>query len=83
MSGSADAQSPAVTGGIVRPGDSDNPATVDAGTTTSCAWTRPRNTMNRPMPTPIARRRSTGIARDHGFAEPEQHQRSTMARRAR
>ena len=28
-----------------------------------CAWTRPRKTMNRPMPAPMARRRSTGMAR--------------------
>jgi hypothetical protein len=79
MSGSADAQSPPVTGGIVSPGAAESAATVDAGTTTIRAWTSPRNTMNRPMPAPMARRRSTGIARMTASRTPRSTRSSTMA----
>ena len=79
ISGPGADQSPAVTGGSVSPGCSDSAATVDAGTTTICAWTRPRKMMNRPMPTPMARRRSTGMARVTASRSPSRTQARTMS----
>ena len=79
ISGPGDDQSPAVTGGSVSPGCSDSAATVDEGTTTICAWTRPRKMMNRPMPTPMARRRSTGMARATASRSPSRTQARTIA----
>ena len=53
---------PKVTGGSTARGARDSAATVLAGTTTTRAFTAPMNAMNSPMPAPMARRRSRGIA---------------------
>ena len=44
-------------------------------TTTSLAFTAPMNAMNSPIPTPIARRRSRGIASITASRSPSEHER--------
>ena len=62
MSGAGACSDPWVTGGTMASGSLPSAAIELGGMTTSLAFTAPMSAMKRPIPTLIARRRSSGIA---------------------